>query len=107
MSAKRISKASKTNEKPTRGRADLPRLRKTRERTITATSPPDLEDLPASFWKEAELVQPVPKQPISVRLDADVLAWFKKQGPRYQSRMNAVLRAYMSHARATRPKGAA
>jgi uncharacterized protein (DUF4415 family) len=29
-------------------------------------------------------------------VDEDVLAWFKAQGPRYQSRMNAVLRAYMA-----------
>jgi uncharacterized protein (DUF4415 family) len=41
-------------------------------------------------------VHPVPKQPISLRVDEDVLLWFKEQGPRYQSRMNAVLRAYMS-----------
>ena len=38
---------------------------------------------------------PVPKQAISIRLDEDVLAWFKATGPGYQSRMNAVLRAYM------------
>ena len=38
---------------------------------------------------------PVPgKAPISLRLDADVLAWFKAQGPGYQTRINAILRAY-------------
>jgi hypothetical protein len=31
----------------------------------------------------------------NLRFDADVLTWFRLQGPRYQSRMNAVLRAYM------------
>jgi uncharacterized protein (DUF4415 family) len=45
----------------------------------------------------------VAKQPISLRVDIDVLAWFKKQGPRYQSRMNAVLRAYMSANAPARP----
>jgi uncharacterized protein (DUF4415 family) len=35
------------------------------------------------------------KKPISLRLDPDVYAWFKRQGPRYQSRINAVLKAYM------------
>ncbi|MGQ0429911.1 MAG: BrnA antitoxin family protein [Gammaproteobacteria bacterium] len=34
------------------------------------------------------------KAAISLRLDADVLAWFKAQGPGYQTRINAVLRAY-------------
>jgi len=79
------------------------------EREIARNAPPDLADLPADFWDSATLVQPVPKEPISLRVDADVLDWFKKQGPRYQSRMNAVLRAYMSAAVATRrrPKGAA
>ncbi len=38
---------------------------------------------------------PVPaKASISLRLDADVLAWFKSQGPGYQTRINAVLRAF-------------
>jgi uncharacterized protein (DUF4415 family) len=40
-------------------------------------------------------LKPVPpKTSIALRLDADVLAWFKAQGPRYQTRMNAVLRAF-------------
>jgi uncharacterized protein (DUF4415 family) len=44
---------------------------------------------------------PTPKVPVSVRLDRDVLEWFKAQGPRYQSRINAVLRAFMlAHRRA-------
>ncbi len=40
-------------------------------------------------------LQPVsPKASVSLRIDADVLAWFKAQGPGYQTRMNAVLRAF-------------
>lgn len=35
-----------------------------------------------------------PKASISLRLDQDVLEWFKRQGPGYQTRMNAVLRAF-------------
>jgi uncharacterized protein (DUF4415 family) len=35
-----------------------------------------------------------PKASIALRLDADVLEWFKAQGPGYQTRMNAVLRAF-------------
>jgi uncharacterized protein (DUF4415 family) len=34
------------------------------------------------------------KQSIALRVDADVLKWFKAQGPGYQSRMNAVLKAF-------------
>ncbi len=36
------------------------------------------------------------KQPIALRLDADVLAWFKEQGPGYQSRINEILRREMN-----------
>lgn len=96
MSAKRTSKPSRKSEKPRRGRADLARLRKETERTIQRTSPPELADLPPDFFAEASIVHPHPKQPISLRVDEDVLKWFKAQGPRYQSRMNAVLRAYMA-----------
>jgi uncharacterized protein (DUF4415 family) len=40
-------------------------------------------------------LKPVPpKASISLRLDQDVLDWFKAQGPGYQTRMNSVLRAF-------------
>jgi len=40
-------------------------------------------------------LQPVPsKASISLRVDADVLEWFKAQGPGYQTRINIVLRAF-------------
>lgn len=46
-------------------------------------------------WASARLVIPQPKKAVSVRLDADVLDFFKAQGRGYQTRMNAVLRAWM------------
>jgi uncharacterized protein (DUF4415 family) len=40
--------------------------------------------------------KPLPKKELfSMRIDADVLAWFRALGEGYQSRMNALLRAYM------------
>lgn len=40
-------------------------------------------------------LKPVPpKASIALRVDADVLEWFKSQGPGYQTRINAVLRAF-------------
>ena len=77
------------------GRADLARLRRMTDAEIERTSPPELKNLPKDFWDSADLVPAVVKAPISLRVDADVLTWFRLQGPRYQSRMNAVLRAYM------------
>ncbi len=46
-------------------------------------------------WTKARLVEPQPKTPVSIRLDPDVVAFFKAQGRGYQTRINAVLRAYM------------
>ena len=97
MSAKPTKRPSTKAERPMRGRADLARLRRMRERSIEETSPPELANLPPGFWDDAELVLPAPKEAISLRVDQDVLSWFRAQGPRYQSRMNAVLRTYMAH----------
>jgi uncharacterized protein (DUF4415 family) len=96
MNVKRPSKRSAEPEQPVRGRADLAKLRRVSEREIRRTSPLELADLPDDFWNEATVVNPVAKQPISLRIDGDVLAWFKAQGPRYQSRINAVLRSYVA-----------
>lgn len=57
----------------------------------------DIPELDASFWEKAELVKPLTKQAISLRVDSDVLDWFKSQGKGYQSLMNAVLRSYVEH----------
>jgi uncharacterized protein (DUF4415 family) len=46
-------------------------------------------------WSDAVLVVPPKKQAISIRVDEDVLNFFKKEGDGYQRRINAVLRSYM------------
>jgi uncharacterized protein (DUF4415 family) len=43
------------------------------------------------------VVKPIPKTAISIRLDNDVLDWFKTQGKGYQTLINAVLRSYVNH----------
>lgn len=96
MSVKRTTKPSKVAEPARRGRADLARLRMVCDAEITRTSPRELAGLPADFWAGAAVVEPVAKQAISLRVDEDVLAWFRSLGPRYQTRMNAVLRSYMT-----------
>ena len=57
----------------------------------------DTSDIPLldeSFFKNAKIRYPESKEKISVRIDKDVLDWFKSQGKGYQSKMNAVLRTY-------------
>jgi uncharacterized protein (DUF4415 family) len=67
---------------------------------------PDLEGLDDLDWSQAEWVNYGAKQPISIRLDPDVLAYFKSGGPRYQSRINAVLKAYVRSAEKRKAKAA-
>lgn len=54
----------------------------------------DIPELDDAFWASARIVAPQTKTAISIRIDDDVLEWFKTQGKGYQSRINAVLRAY-------------
>jgi uncharacterized protein (DUF4415 family) len=104
MSAKHSAKRSKVDKSPLRGRADLARLRAMSEAEIARNSPAELANLPGDFWDNGTLVMPKTKEAISLRVDADILEWFRSLGPRYQTRMNAVLRAYMSHARGQTPR---
>ena len=47
-----------------------------------------------NFALSAEFYRPL-KKPVTLRLDADVLAWFKRDGKRYQTRINQALRKVM------------
>ncbi len=58
---------------------------------------PDWNDVPKDWHLRAEAVMPVSKKLLSLRLDADVVEWFRQQGAGYQTRMNAVLRSFMEH----------
>lgn len=57
----------------------------------------DIPELDANYWEKAKLVKPITKKAISLRVDSDVLDWFKSQGKGYQSMMNTVLRSYFEH----------
>jgi uncharacterized protein (DUF4415 family) len=63
----------------------------------------DPDAVPLDFdWSEAVLVIPPKKKAISIRVDEDVLDYFKKEGSGYQRRINAVLRSYMQQKRKKR-----
>jgi uncharacterized protein (DUF4415 family) len=69
-------------------------LKKLPESTVDTS---DIPELPAGAWKNAvrgKWYRPV-KQPVSIRLDADVLAWLRGKGSGYQTRVNALLREKM------------
>ena len=52
-------------------------------------------DLPEGFWDAAKVEMPKTKQPVSMRVDPDILEFFKEQGNGHLTRMHAVLRAYV------------
>ena len=52
------------------------------------------------FWDDAEVIMPTTKKHISLRLDEDVITFFKKNGYGYQTKINAVLKSYVhSHSK--------
>ena len=77
--------------------ASLEELRAMKDRGEISPPPFDAHgiDMPEGFWDDADMVEHAPKQAISLRVDADVLAFFKAQGKGYQTRMNTVLRSYV------------
>lgn len=72
-------------------KSDLTRIDAMRDEDIDYTDIPALDE---DFFKEARVVVPPGKKQLTLRLDADVLSWLKAQGKGYQSRINAILRAY-------------
>ena len=85
------------NEKSTTVRHSLSQIKAMRERGEDQTSPeaPEAESLGAEFWSSARVVMPAGKTSVHLRLDSDVVDWFKANGKGHLTRMNAVLRAYV------------
>lgn len=75
-----------------RARTVVDRLRQEPDETIDYA---DIPPLGEDFFRAAEWLMPAGKSEVSLRLDKDVLDFFRRSGKGYQSRINAVLRAYM------------
>jgi uncharacterized protein (DUF4415 family) len=65
------------------------------ELDTAARADPDAQPTTAADWACARLVLPPGKEPVTLRLDRDVLDWFRRQGRGYQTRINAVLWAFV------------
>lgn len=72
-------------------KTDWDRLAKTDDQGIDTSDIPELND---DFFRRAEVHLPG-KKAVTIRLDADVLEWFKGQGAGYQTRINQLLRQFM------------
>jgi uncharacterized protein (DUF4415 family) len=67
---------------------------------------PDWAEFRDIDWTQVETVRNEVKTPISIRLDPDVLAFFKAEGAGYQKRINAVLRSFVAQKKKARAAGA-
>lgn len=86
--------------KRARGMKDKTGLARVRRRTDAdivkaARSDPDAAVLPRAFWDKALVMSPPGKRQVTLRLDGDVLDFFKKAGRGYQTRINRVLKAFV------------
>jgi uncharacterized protein (DUF4415 family) len=78
---------------------EVRRIKRMKDREIDTTDIPEVLD-----WSHAvvgKFYRPI-KKPLTIRLDADVIAWLKGQGKGYQTRINALLRSAMEKANPTR-----
>lgn len=91
----KIVRKTLTDRKPAaRRKRGLAKLATRPDREIDLSEIPELTD---KFWRNAmrnPFYRPIKKQ-VTLRLDADVLAWLRKQGKGYQTRANSLLREIM------------
>ena len=80
---------------PLKGKTDWKRLDRMTSRQVESIAAADKEGAPMSDeeWAKAEIINPH-KVSVGLRLDDDVLGWFKSQGKGYQTRINTILRRY-------------
>ncbi len=90
-------------DEPRKGKTDWAAVDALTDAEIAAAIRNDPDAVPLDFdWSEAVLVIPPKKTAISIRVDEDVLNYFKEEGAGYQRRINAVLRSYMQQKRKKR-----
>ena len=91
------------SEKSTTARYSLSEIkaRRARGEDQTRADAPEAESLGEDFWKQARVVMPRGKTSVHLRLDSDIVDWFKTRGRGHLTRMNAVLRAYVDAHRNT------
>ncbi len=96
MSKYNMRSGKQSKREQTELRTDWDRLRSLTDDQIEAEAAKDPDILPttAEFWRGAKVVLPKPKKIVTMRLDADLLDWFRTR-PGYQTRINSILRAYM------------
>jgi len=97
MTEERITRVSSKQLAKMKDLTDWARLDAMTEEEIerNAADDPDNPPWTEEDWANARVVWPQGKAPVTLRLDKDIIAWFKARGRGYQTRINAVLRAFV------------
>ena len=94
-SKENITRVSRDEARLLKGETDYARLDAMTDDDIARAVADDPDAPPLDIdWTKARLVLPPGKDVITLRLDRDVLDWFRAQGKGYQTRINQVLRAF-------------
>jgi len=95
-SKERITRVTLEQAKRMKDETDYARLDAMTDEDIARAVAEDPDAAPLDIdWSKARLVLPSGKENVTLRIDRDVLAWFRATGKGFHTRMNAVLRAYM------------
>jgi uncharacterized protein (DUF4415 family) len=95
-SKERITRITAEEAQHLPDRTDYARLDAMTDEDIARAVADDPDACPIDLdWTKATLVLPPGKENVTLRIDRDVLAWFRGTGKGFHTRMNAVLRAYM------------
>ena len=95
-SKERITRVTLEEAKGMKGETDYAALDAMTDGDIARMAAEDPDVAPLDIdWSKARIVLPPGKENITLRIDRDVLAWFRSTGKGFHTRMNAVLRAYM------------
>jgi uncharacterized protein (DUF4415 family) len=78
-------------KKPTSSKTNFKKFETMKDSEINFDDIPELDE---AFFKNAQIKLPE-KKSVTIRMDSDVLDWFKQQGKGYQTRINKLLRSYM------------
>jgi uncharacterized protein (DUF4415 family) len=94
----RITRVTLDRWKRMKGKTDWGRLDAMTDEELTrnALEDPDAQPWTDEDWKHARWVPAPGKNMVTIRIDRDVLKWFQRRGKGYQTRINAVLRAYVA-----------
>ena len=96
QSKERITRVTLDDARRLKGKTDYARLDALTDEEIAEAVADDPDAAPLDIdWTKARLVLPPGKENVTLRIDRDVLAWFRATGKGFHTRMNAVLRAYM------------